>query len=94
MSDSNIDWTKIEEVALALLGMTLHDERRAWKALSWDITDRLHERGWIDDPRNKNKSVLLTDEGLRLAEELFHKHFANDPDRDETDSQRSIVESS
>jgi hypothetical protein len=80
VTDSNIDWTKIEEVSLALLGMTLHDERRAWKALSWDIADRLHERGWIVDPRNKNKSVVLTDEGLRQAEELFRKHFVGDSD--------------
>ena len=75
MSDENVDWDKVEEVALALLGLTLHDERRVWKGLSWDITDRLHERGWMFDPKGKAKSVALTDEGLKLAEEFFLKHF-------------------
>jgi hypothetical protein len=27
------------------------------------------------DPKGKAKSVALTDEGLKMAEELFRKHF-------------------
>lgn len=78
MDEGTINWNKVEEVALALLGLTLHDECRAWKALSWNITDRLHERGWIFDPKGKAKSVVLTDEGVQKAEELFRKHFVDD----------------
>jgi len=37
--------------------------------------DRLHEKGDISDPKNKNKSVILTEEGAQLSEELFKKHF-------------------
>jgi hypothetical protein len=37
--------------------------------------NRLHEKGFISDPRGKAKSVVFTDEGLiearRLLEELF-----------------------
>ncbi|TIQ82601.1 MAG: hypothetical protein E5X44_30465, partial [Mesorhizobium sp.] len=33
--------------------------------------DRLHQKGLIANPANKAKSVILTDEGLRRAEELF-----------------------
>ena len=34
-----------------------------------------HEKGYISDPANKNKSVRLTDEGAKLSEELFEKLF-------------------
>lgn len=44
---------------------------RAWKGFDWDALDRLHRKGLIDDPVGKAKSVVLTDEGLRKAEERF-----------------------
>lgn len=68
---------KVDEVALALFYLTIHDYNRAWKGLDWDITDRLYKKGWIEDPHNKNKSVVLTDEGLALCEELFKKLFSD-----------------
>jgi hypothetical protein len=37
--------------------------------------DRLHEKGLIADPANKAKSVVLTDEGLARAEEVFKALF-------------------
>jgi hypothetical protein len=60
---------------LALLYLTLHDEWRAWKGLDWDALNRLYEKGMILDPKNKNKSVEFTDEGLANAEQLFRRHF-------------------
>jgi len=70
-----IDKDKIDDAVLALLWLTLHEERRAWKGFDWDAMDRLHEKGLIADPKNKAKSVVLTDEGLRRSEELFRKLF-------------------
>jgi Mn-dependent DtxR family transcriptional regulator len=35
----------------------------------------LHERGLITNPKSKAKSVELTEEGARLAEEAFRLHF-------------------
>ena len=70
-----IDRDKIDEAILALLWLTLHDERRAWKGFDWDALERLHARGPIADPVNKAKSVVLTDEGLRQSEELFRALF-------------------
>ncbi len=32
--------------------------------------DRLHEKGWISEPEGKAKSVGVTPEGLKEAEEL------------------------
>ncbi|MBU1255236.1 MAG: hypothetical protein KKE69_12745 [Alphaproteobacteria bacterium] len=66
-----IDRDKIDEAVLALMWLTLHDERRAWKGFDWDALERLHARGLIADPVNKAKSVILTDEGLRQSQELF-----------------------
>lgn len=51
---------------------------RAWKSHDWDALDRLHTAGYISDPRSKAKSVVLSPEGLKRAEELFERHFARD----------------
>ena len=59
----------------ALLYLTLHDHWRAWKGFDWDALDRLYQKGLIDDPVNKAKSVVFTEEGLKRAEELFRAMF-------------------
>jgi Domain of unknown function (DUF6429) len=79
MADTEIpdglDSDKLAEVALGLLALTLHDDCRAWKGLDWGVMNLLHERGWIEHPRGKTKSVVLTATGLGLAEKLLRKHF-------------------
>ena len=70
-----VDWEKVDDAALALMCLTLHDGGRAWKGLSWEVTDRLHEKGLIHDPRGKAKSVVLTDDGLDRAEAAFRALF-------------------
>ena len=74
----NYDKDKVDEVALALLYLTLHDGCRAWKGLDWDIMDRLYEKRMIHDPKGKAKSVVLTEEGLNRCEELFRKFFGTE----------------
>jgi hypothetical protein len=37
--------------------------------------DRLHERGLISDPVSKAKSVVFSEEGLRLSEALYQEMF-------------------
>jgi Domain of unknown function (DUF6429) len=66
---------KIDETALALLYLTLHDGRRAWKGFDWDVLGRLHDKDMIHDPVGKVKSVVFTDEGLQRAKELFEEMF-------------------
>lgn len=70
-----IDLDKIDDTVLGLLWLTLHDKNRAWKGFDWGALDRLHQKGLIADPANKAKSVVLSDEGLRRAEELFNALF-------------------
>ena len=73
-----IDTDKIDEAVLALLHLTLHDgaRARAWKGHDWDALNRLHEKGFISDPKGKAKSVVLTEEGEKRSRELFQKYFA------------------
>ncbi|MDQ7248661.1 DUF6429 family protein [Dongia sedimenti] len=70
-----IDTDKIDDAVLALLWLTVHDHRRAWKGLDWEALGRLHRKGLISDPANKAKSVVLSDEGLERAEALFQSLF-------------------
>ncbi len=71
----DIDKDKIDEVALALLQLTLHDRCFAWKQIDFEVMNRLHEKGFIQNPVNKNKSVVLTEEGLESSQNFFNKHF-------------------
>ena len=66
---------KVDEVVLALMYLTLHDGDRSWKGFDWDALNRLHEKGYIFDPVNKNKSIEITGEGLERSKELFEKYF-------------------
>jgi len=74
-----IDEHKVDEMSLALLYLTTFEDKwgvRAWKGHSWDVLDRLHQSGYIEYPRSKAKSVLLTEEGIKRSKALFEKHFA------------------
>ena len=71
----NYDHNKVDEVILALLQLTLHDTYRAWKGFDWDTLDRLYEKDWIENPRSKAKSVVLTEEGLAKSARLFQQYF-------------------
>ena len=72
----DIDTEKVDEAVLAVLYLTLHDHVRAWKGIDWEAMARLHQKGLIEDPVGKQKSVVFTDEGLRKAADCFDKLFA------------------
>lgn len=72
------DKDKVDEMALALLYLTSFSDQystRAWKGMAWEVMDRLYEKGYISDPKGKAKSVMLTEEGAKLSEALFLRHF-------------------
>jgi hypothetical protein len=74
-----LDHDKLAEMALAILSLTAMDEEygvRVWKGMNWDLTNLLHEKGWINDPTGKQKSMILTEAGAKLATEYLEKHFA------------------
>lgn len=73
----------VDEAVLALLHLNAFAEKvgdmkvwRAWKGMPWEATDRLYEKDLISDPKSKAKSVALTEEGRRAAEEAFERLFA------------------
>jgi hypothetical protein len=71
------DKDKVDEMVLALLFLTFHDDCRAWKGHDWGAMNRLHEKGMISNPVKKTKSVFFTEQGLDRSRELFMKHFVN-----------------
>ena len=74
------DWNKVDEMVLALLSLGIAEEddwgARAWKSYDWDVMDRLHAKGYISDPKSKATSVVLSPSAVKLARELFDRHFA------------------
>jgi Domain of unknown function (DUF6429) len=75
---------KIDDAVLALLHLTSFTEgkgefavTRAWKGHDWEALNRLCEKGFISDPKNKNKSVVFIHEGREKAEELFCRSFCD-----------------
>ena len=70
-----LDTDRIDDAVLALLYITLHDYCRAWKGFDWEAMNRLHQKGMIENPVGKTKSVMFTEEGLRQSQELFEKMF-------------------
>ena len=76
------DEQKVDEAVLALLFLAMFEEHgiaRAWKSHDWDSLGRLHEKGLIGDPKNKNKSLTLTPAGIEQARECFEKLFGRKP---------------
>ena len=76
------DSDRIDEAVLALLATFAFDGCRAWKGFDFEVMNRLHAKGLIDDPVGKTKSVWLTQEGLdrgrECAERLFGGSDTND----------------
>jgi len=63
----------IDEAVLAVLYLTAWEERgltRVCKGIDWEAANRLHERGLIDDPKSKSKSVIFIEEGLALEKSI------------------------
>ena len=73
-----LDNDKIDRAVLALLYLGLHDGDRAWKGFDWDAMNRLHDNGFISEPRGKAKSVMFTEAGLTEARRLLDEFFSSD----------------
>lgn len=76
MPELEFDTDKLDDAALAILSLSLHDGNRVWKGIDWAITDRLHAKGLIANPVGKAKSLMLTEDGLARAEAVLAAVFA------------------
>ncbi len=72
----------IEELTLLLMYLSSWHEkprsgippvRRCWKGFRFEVIDELEEKGLISQGRRGSKSVYITEEGEKLAEELKEK---------------------
>lgn len=79
------DKDKVDKTILALLWLTRwedgsgdHSVLRTWKGHDFGHMNRLHDKGFISDPRSKAKSVILTEKGRERAEELFRERFGTE----------------
>ena len=88
MDKPPVDTDRIDDAVLALLFYGAWKEQgfpepilRSWKGFDWDAMNRLYEKGLIDNPVSKAKSVWLTDEGAKRAEALFDELFRRQPER-------------
>lgn len=45
--EMDLDTEKIDQAVLALIYLTLHDGRRAWKSFDWDAIERLRRKALI-----------------------------------------------
>ena len=73
------DKSKVDEFTLALMFLTTfagYGATRSWKGYDWDTMERLHAAGLIENPVGKSKSIVLTEAGEKLSQELFRKHFS------------------
>lgn len=71
----NYDDQLIEEAVLALLATFSFNNGNAWKGFDFQVMNRLHEQGFIDNPVNKNKSIWLTRDGLERGREIAARLF-------------------
>ena len=69
------DLDKIDDAVLALLASLTFEEGRARKGYGFDVMNRLFEKGFIQDPMGKAKSVWLTPEGLQRGHEIADRLF-------------------
>ena len=83
-----IDRDKIDEVTLALLNLVMWEEdeygARVWKGFDWATMSRLHEKGYIQNPRGKARSVIMLPEGVKRSKELFEKYFVRPGDNEKS----------
>ena len=71
--------SRVDEMVLALMHLTTFKETsgyRTWKSHDWEVLDRLHQKGFIGNPKSKVRSVDLSGEGRQKSEDLFKKYFS------------------
>jgi len=75
----------VEELTLLLLYLTSWEEellrgaptvRRAWKNMRFEALDSLAQQGYLET-KHRAKSVHITEEGLKKAQELQKKYLGS-----------------
>jgi hypothetical protein len=70
------DWEKVQEVAIALLGLTEHQRKERLRVRpEIPFLDTFEDEGWIEDSNTSLGWVWLTEAGQARAREMLRKHF-------------------
>lgn len=72
----------VKELTMLLMYLTrFHDQNpygtnmdMAWKGYDFDTINKLDEEGYIKQGNHRSKSVVITDEGIKLSKELLNKY--------------------
>jgi hypothetical protein len=86
MTDKNNPEKAAKELTMLLMYLTRFNERSrfesdldmAWKGYDFDIINELDEEGYIRQGSHRSKSVVITEEGMRLSRELLAKYNISD----------------
>lgn len=76
----------MKELTLLLMYLSsFHEDGRiasnldmAWKGYDFDIIDKLDEEDYIRQGSHRSKSVVITEEGIKLSQELLVKYKITD----------------
>jgi hypothetical protein len=74
------DPDKVDEMTLALLYLVSTKLKegtgaRAWRGFDGETLNRLHKKGWIEQPSIKSPTLVVTEDGYKKSEQLFVQHF-------------------
>ena len=77
------DTDRVDDYTLALLYLAVCEQEKglrgpAWKTFDLAVMNRLHEKGYISNPKSKAKAIEMSVKGLQRAKELFAKFFGPD----------------
>jgi len=78
--DMEYDKDKVDEMTLALLYLVASELQgglgaRAWKGFDGSTINRLYEKGWINEPKTKEMTLRMTEEGFKKSKQLFLEYF-------------------
>lgn len=76
----------IKELTMLLMYLTRFNQGKrfgsgqdiAWKGYDFDIINELDEEDYIRQGSNRSKSVAITEEGMKLSQELLDKYNISD----------------
>lgn len=70
---------KIDDATLALFHLVTwtHEsgQTKVFKGFDWETLARLHRKGYIANPKTKNKAIEITPEGIERSKALFKEYF-------------------
>jgi len=86
MSDKTSPENAVKELTILLMYLTRFNEQsrfesdldKAWKGYDFDIINELDKEDYIRQGNRRSKSVVITDEGMKLSRELMTKYNISD----------------